>query len=766
MSLFLLELCAALAIAVALVAAARAACARSGAPVDPGARRQTIEGLAIGLSAAAGILFLFQNVLVHDALWYYAYLRSMVVDLDLDLYQEFALRNANGMYLPPPGTPIFHLGTALLAAPAAWLARPLARLLAAWGQMPGGDGYGALEILAATWSSMMLGVGAVALTHRLARRVTPGGPSALAQVVLLYASPMAFFTFVWPGYPHAASAFLAAVFILLWDGAGRRARPGSFFLLGLLGGALALVHPQDILYLALPGADLALREWRLRRRRPTHRAQPLHRAPPPHHDVAPHHVVARPRGMARHRVGVAGAALAGGALLGFAPQMAAWLLTSGALLEPVYGEIGDPFLFKRPALLAVLFSGYNGLLTWTPICGVAVLGLFLLARSHRRLACGLFAVLGLEWWAIASYGYWWGGASFGARYFLSAYPAFGVGLAVVAAAMVRRAGPHLAAAAGAPFVLWNLLLMAQFRLEWIPHNRAPDFVDALGRQFTTAPAALFAGLSGPFRWNRVLAIDMLQAALQDGRVVDVVVWVAGCAAALLAAIAWTVRLARERKVEAGRPPSRQGRRGWIAAGSGVAVAATLLVAVSASDTGSRRIRLLAGTTPVLVRPETPVSLALAPPPEGPTIDQPTAVMVAPIAPLSRTAPLTMNVVSFLRNGEARRSGEPVAWIDVRGRGCRPARFPLRAGLETAETAPARPEAAARMRHEITRADPIQSWWQDDDSSRHYWGFAYLATFGLPETCAPDGVRVEMTPGRGTMEVRAVLVSSDGAGVTP
>src|SRR5204863_1534137 len=104
-------------------------------------------------------------------------------------------------------------------------------------------------------------IGAVALTHRLARRVTPGGPSALAQVVLLYASPMAFFTFVWPGYPHAASAFLAAVFILLWDGAGRRARPGAFFLLGLLGGALALVHPQDMLYLALPGADLALREW-------------------------------------------------------------------------------------------------------------------------------------------------------------------------------------------------------------------------------------------------------------------------------------------------------------------------------------------------------------------------------------------------------------------------------------------------------------------------------------------------------------------------
>lgn len=764
MGLFFLELFAASAIAVALVIVARAACARGGAHVDPGAhadvaaRRQTIEGLAIALSAAAGILFLFQNVLVHDALWYYAYLRSMVVDLDLDLYQEFALRNANGMYLPPPGTPIFHLGTALLAAPAAWLARPLARLLAACGQMPGGDGYGAIEILAATWSSMMLGIGAVALTHRLARRVTPGGPSALAQVVLLYASPMAFFTFVWPGYPHAASAFLAAIFILLWDGAGRRARPATFFLLGLLGGALALVHPQDALYFALPGADLALREWRLRRRRSRHCSPASQR-------------------VARHRVGAAGAALAGGAVLGFAPQMAAWLVTSGAFLEPVYGEIGDPFIFNRPALLSVLFSGYNGLLTWTPICGVAIVGLFLLARSRRRLAFGLLAVLGLEWWAIASYGYWWGGASFGARYFLSGYPAFGVGLAVVAAALVRRAGPYLTAAAGAPFVLWNLLLMAQFRLEWIPHNRAPDFVNVLGRQVTSAPAALIAGLSGPFRWNRVLAIDTLQAAMENGRAADVLLWIAGCAAALLAAIAWTVRLSRDGPAGAGRQASRhesrqgsrRGRRRWIEIGSGVAVAATLLVTVAATDTGSRRIRLLAETAPIQVRPEAPASLALEPPAEGPTIDQPTAVVNAATAPPSRTTPLTMNVVSFLRNGEARRSGETVAWIDVRGRGCRTARFPLRAGLETAETAPARPEAAAHMRHEISRADPIQSWWQDDDSSRHYWGFAYLATFGLPEACAPDGVRVEMTPGPGSMEIRTILVSADrvsadGAGV--
>jgi hypothetical protein len=123
----------------------------------------------------------------------------------------------------------------------------------------------------------------------------------------------------------------------------------------------------------------------------------------------------------------------------------------------------------------------------------------------------------------------------------------------------------------------------------------------------------------------------------------------------------------------------------------------------------------------------------------------------------------LNIVSFLRQGAERREGDAVADLAVEGRGCAAARYALRAGLETAETAPDRIEARDRMRHDTGRADPVQRWWQDDLSRRHYWGQAYLATFLLPPACEPEAVRLLVAPGPGDLVVRTLVVSQDAPG---
>ena len=715
-----------------------AALAALGAILCRAARRRFpgmgVERFALGAALATGLVTLFQNVLVHDALWYYSYLRSALVDHDFDLYEEFALHNPHGMYLPPPGTPIFHLGTSLLQAPVALVLRPLALWLAHAARIPGGDGYGPVEIFAATWSSMMLALGGVALTHRLARRVVPAPASSLAQAALFYGSPLAFFAFVWPGYPHGASVFLSAIFLLLWAGLPERPGTSTLWLLGLLGGALALVHPQDAVYLALPLVDL-LTPGAL---------------PSPPGDETP--------GDGRRRTLRGGAALLTGAAIGFAPQMVAWIATSGAPLENVYGKIGDPFRFSRPALWDVLFSGFNGLLTWTPLCGVAIAGLFLLWRRSPRLGRGLILALALQWWAIASYGYWWGGASFGARYFLSAYPALGVGLAVVCDAAIRKAGAMCAAVAASVFVYWNLLLMAQFRLEWIPHNSAPDFPALLHRQVHDAPGALVSGLCGPFRWNRVLLLDTLAAAVQDGRPTAILAWLAGATLLVALLVGWIAWLA------AGRAP-RAGP--WMArATSAGALLAAGVVLIVAADPGTRRIHLEGERLPLRVQGGGATWIPLAAPSEGPTLETPTAVAGASRAASRGDAhggPLDLDLVTFMRRAAFRREAEPVAELSLAGRGCAGARFALRAGIETAETAPDRIETAPLMRHDLHAATPVQLWWQDDQSATHYWGYAYRASFRLPEGCEPIGAELRATSGPGEIEVRRLLVAAEESG---
>jgi hypothetical protein len=684
-----------------------------------------VEIAAMAAGCAAGFVFLFQNVLVHDALWYYSYLRSGLVDRNLDLFEEFVLRNPHGMYLPPPDTPIFHLGVSIFQAPVAWLVRPFAILLANAGILPGGDGYGPLEVGAATWSSMMLAIGGVVLTHRLARELSSGPASALAQVALLYASPLAFFAFVWPGYPHAATVFLAGVFLLIWARRGRLVDPWSALLLGLLGGALALVHPQDVVYLALPAVDL-LEELTREKWKRTLRSM---------------------------------ACLAGGAAVGFAPQMGAWAATSGTLLPHVYSEIGDPFRWSRPAFWDVLFSGYNGLFTWTPLCAVGALGLFLLRREQPRIFRGLLFLLLLEWWAIASYGYWWGGASFGARYFLSAYPVLGIGLAVALHRMARRTGLLAAGLATVPFVFWNLLLMAQFRLEWLPHNQRPDFGAAVARQIYEAPEVVASGLTGAFRWNQALVVEQCRAALESGSTLQLFGFFLVAAGLVALLVAWIARIVRAFTAE---DPGGVTAASWSRRASLTGVAAMLLatsaVLAVAHDHGRRRLVSEVRGLPRDVEPASAVTLPLRPRSDGPSPEAPTAVFTVPTRPRGPVSS-RLDLVSFLRAGGGRIEGDVVAWVSPRGPRCGHSTYPIRAGHETPETAPDHEPGFMRPRHDLDEVDTIQSWWQSDPGGVHYWGHAYLASWELPQDCEPDVVTVRATPGTGVLELRGIALSS-------
>ncbi len=695
-------------------------------------RRTTLEVAAIGGAGAFGLLFLFQNVLVHDALWYYGYLRSSIVQGSLDLYEEFVLMNPHGMYLPPPETPLIHLGTALFQAPVALIVRPLALWLDRIGFLPGGDGFGPLETAAATWTSAMLGIGGVALVHRLARRVAGGPASAVAQVALLYASPLAFFTFIWPAYPHAASVFIGAAFLLTWAGAAQTDNRNRSFLLGLLGGLLALVRPQDIVYLTLPCLDLLIAAVPVARRNGMK-------------SLGPH---LRKAGQ-----------LALGVMTGFMPQVVAWWITAGTPVAHVYSDIGDPFRWSNPAFGSVLFSIYNGLVTWTPLCGAGILGIFLLRRSNPRLFRGLLLLLVLEWWAIASYGYWWGGASFGARYFLSAYPVFGVGLAVLLHRFSQKFGTLTTGLCAVPFVFWNLLLMAQFRLEWIPHNVRPDFGEALRRQLFEIPEVWISGLTGSFKWNQVMLVELFTVAWESRdwlRLAGSVVLTVALVAVLLV---WVHRLGfAGENLEAGKPVGSS-RKAEIA-GVACMIAATIGVALvsQAPGFGQRRIVSELQPTPIRMASNSVTSAPLDRDRGGPTPRQPTAVRSVPAddEPANR---LSLDVISFLHNAEDHADGELIASIRVQGRGCGNQPLRLRAGYETAETAPERIETVGRMSHSTEGMNVIQSWWQPYNSASYYWGHAYLASFELPATCEPVAVQIRTEEGVSDIEIRRLIIAT-------
>ena len=182
-------------------------------------------------------------------------------------------------------------------------------------------------------------------------------------------------------------------------------------------------------------------------------------------------------------------ALARGAALGVALAGLALLSARAAGAAPS---------LARPSLLDSLFSSRHGLLFWVPVLTAAIFGLALRAGRGHRAALGALGALAVLAVVNASLRPWWNGGFANARY-LPALPLFGLGLAFVldfVRTCARRRPLHLAAAAGGVLVLWNLLLMAQYRAELIPRDDTVSFPDVA----ENSARLLARGAGAPTAW--------------------------------------------------------------------------------------------------------------------------------------------------------------------------------------------------------------------------------------------------------------------------
>jgi hypothetical protein len=195
--------------------------------------------------------------------------------------------------------------------------------------------------------------------------------------------------------------------------------------IGLLAGFAALVRWQDAVLLIVPAADAL---WRL-----------------------------QTDGVRAATVRI-GASVAG-AFLAFLPQMAVWTVLYGT---PLAIPQGEGFMkWGQPALVAVVFSDNHGLISWTPIVALALVGLVPLARRNPLVGLSAALFFGISWYVNAAVSDWWAGEAFGARRFVSCFPVFVLGLA----ALLDRAriGTAAAASIAAAFTVHTLLLLVQYQ---------------------------------------------------------------------------------------------------------------------------------------------------------------------------------------------------------------------------------------------------------------------------------------------------------------
>jgi hypothetical protein len=410
-----------------------------------------------------------------DEIEYFAYLRSLVFDGDLDFeneYRHFVEADPEGLsgfeetFLgrrePATGRPINFgpLGSALLWSPFYLLAHAGVVTAAALGSDVRADGYSWPYLAAACYASALYGfIGLLLIHDALRRHAGVREPAASLSVAALWlGTPVLYYMTIAAGFSHACSLFAVALIVVLT--LRLDAREDTTVLdwagVGAACGVAGLVREQDALFGLLPAAAIT---WRALRD--------------------------------RHFAGsvVKGAALAAAAALVFVPQLFAYRAINGSFGPS--DMVGRKMSWISPHFFEVLFNPGNGLFAWSPLLLVATLGLAYgaLRGTLPRLLPVLAGMLLLQVWINGAVESWTQAGAFGSRRFVASTVVFAFGLAFVTTTMTNRWGRAFATLVLATCVWWNVSLMVQFGLNLMDRQHL-KWPDVAVNQFTQVPRHL------------------------------------------------------------------------------------------------------------------------------------------------------------------------------------------------------------------------------------------------------------------------------------
>lgn len=399
-----------------------------------------------------------------DGHGYYAWVASAVVDHDLDFRNQYAHGNVlfqdrffddAGVVVPDRVTRTGHVDNQWAVGPAVlWLpwflaAHAIVRVSGADPQ----DGYALVYRRACAAGSACYGVLALWLSVLGARQFGATARLAWGSALIVWgASSLLVYMLLLPFYAHAAGAFTVAWCLYF----GLRARPrsltmGEWATWGALAGLMAMTYLANAVF-----AVVAVPVWWSAWRR----------------DGA---------GSAVAR----GAAFLAAAVAAGAPQWIGKALVYGSPFVTGYDE---QWHWLSPQLWNTAFSPNHGVLLWTPVVGIGLIGCAMLARRQPAMVSMLVGA-GVFYELIASYGNWHGLSSFGNRFFTAWTFLVVVGVAAVAEWARRRPWAMRASLAVALcLVLWNAALAFQWAAKMMPNRGAVDLV-AVARQQWQVPAA-------------------------------------------------------------------------------------------------------------------------------------------------------------------------------------------------------------------------------------------------------------------------------------
>jgi hypothetical protein len=397
-----------------------------------------------------------------DGVEYYAYVRSLVIDGNLDFANEWQASNPSFRqgHLDPEGnvpsqqrTPTGHVvnlasvGPSLLWAPFFLVVHGTVLCLNRLGAHISADGFSRPYVFSMAAVTAGYGFAGLLLSFSLARTHLKERWARWATLAIWFASSLPVYMYFNPFWSHAHSAFAVALFLWYWNKTRGQRTIKQWIVLGLLAGLMLNNYYPNAMVLLVPLMESLHVYWR----------------------------AWKPESRDFH---AAGRLLLSNIIflvamgISMLPTFVTRQILYGNPFETGYGGLST-WNWTHPALGQVLFSANHGLLSWTPILIPALLGLFFLRKYDGEMAlCFGAAFLGF-YILISAYPTWDGISAFGGRMFISLTPIFIVGLAatlneIAAAFHKRRWVLQTSCATIVVLIVWNLGFIFQWGLHLIP----------------------------------------------------------------------------------------------------------------------------------------------------------------------------------------------------------------------------------------------------------------------------------------------------------
>ncbi len=419
-----------------------------------------------------------------DGFYYFAYLRSMVFDRDVNFandYRLLGLGDKAHLFQPTPtgyAQSAWTIGPALVWAPFFAGGHLVARHLAATNPDVSTNGVSFPYRQAVCIAGLFYGLLGCWFSIRATARFYPERLAAAAAAVMVSGSFMAWYMVKEPSMTHAPSMAAVAGFVWGWLATrGTRTRR-QWIWLGALAGLMTLIRWQNALFALLPACD-AIAE-----------------------------LIAS--GRARNMTGVRRTIVDGllfttAATVLFTPQMIAWHSIYGTWLA--VSPVGPQIRWSDPHLADILWSSRNGLFSWSPVLYCAAIGLVVFAVAQPSVGLPALLALAVMTYFNACVQDWWGSAGFGGRRFDGTIPLFCLGAAAFASSAVsltRRHPARLVAAAGTLLVLWNFALMSAAQDGLVRIGESVSFGDTAAAQ----ARALHRWFGNPFTYPASLGFAL------------------------------------------------------------------------------------------------------------------------------------------------------------------------------------------------------------------------------------------------------------------